>query len=237
MYRTTTTDLEDWLEFSKAFTYADDTISRVSGKDLEEIIRKMEVDAINILKFMASNGLVANPKKTTMLFLNLAKSDMKEIKIKIGKDEITQVNHAKLLGITFDDNQKWNSQIFGKGGIVSSLNQRLYVIRRMKNFVNQKSLKKVADSIFTSKIRYGLQLLGKIRWSDQDSTRADLKAIQLIQNKLVRLLNGKTLLDKVNTKTLLKNVNMLSVNQLNAQIKISEVWKATNDSSFPLKIK
>ena len=162
---------------------------------------------------------------------------MKDIKIKIGKDEITQVNHAKLLGITFDDNQKWNSQIFGKGGIVSSLNQRLYVIRRMKNFVNQKSLKKVADSIFTSKIRYGLQLLGKIRWSDQDSTRADLKAIQLIQNKLVRLLNGKTLLDKVNTKTLLKNVNMLSVNQLNAQIKISEVWKATNDSSFPLKIK
>ena len=57
-------DLEDWLEFSKAFTYADDTSSSVSGKDLTEIIRKMEIDAVNVLKFMASNGLVANPKKT-----------------------------------------------------------------------------------------------------------------------------------------------------------------------------
>ena len=50
----------------------------------------MEADAINVLKFMASNGLVANPKKTTMLFLNVGKSITQNIKIKIGKDEITQ---------------------------------------------------------------------------------------------------------------------------------------------------
>ena len=58
-------DLSDWLEFSKVFTYADDTSSSVSGKNLQDIIRKMESDAVNVLKFMASNGLVANPKKTT----------------------------------------------------------------------------------------------------------------------------------------------------------------------------
>ena len=46
-------DLEDWLEFSKAFTYADDTSSSVSGKDMDEIIRRMEIDAVNVLKFMA----------------------------------------------------------------------------------------------------------------------------------------------------------------------------------------
>ena len=82
--------LKDWLEYSLAFTYADDTSSRVSGKDLDEIMRRMEADAINVLKFMASNGLVANPKKTTMLFLNVGKSITQNIKIKIGKDEITQ---------------------------------------------------------------------------------------------------------------------------------------------------
>ena len=152
--------LKDCLEYSKAFTYADDTSSRVSGKDLDEIMRRIEAD---VLKFMASNGLVANPKKTTMLFLNVGKYITQNIKIKIGKDEITQVNHAKLLGITFDDNQRWNSQILGKGGILSALNQRLFVLRRLKNFVSLGSLKKVPDSIFTSKIRYGLQLLGKIR--------------------------------------------------------------------------
>ena len=43
-----------------------------------------------------------------------------------------------------------------------------------------------------------------------------LDAIQLAQNKLVRLMNNKTLLDKINTKTLLDNVNMLSGNQLSS---------------------
>ena len=38
-------------------------------------------------------------------------------------------------------------------------------------------------------------------------------AIQKIQNKMLRLLNGCRLLDKINTQTLLKKVKMLSVNQ------------------------
>ena len=56
----------------------------------------MEEDAINVLKFMASNGLVANPKKTKLLFLNL-KSKMDPISIKIGNENIMQESSAKLL--------------------------------------------------------------------------------------------------------------------------------------------
>ena len=229
-------DLEDWLEFSKAFTYADDTSSSLSGKDLQEIIRKMEIDAVNVLKFMASNGLVANPTKTTLLFLNHGKLEEQELSIKIGKVNITKVSNAKLLGITFDDDLKWNSQVYGKGGVLSCLNQRLFVLRRLKNFVNREALIKVANSIFVSKIRYGLQLIGKVRLSNDDTTQGDIEAIQMVQNKMVRLINGCRLLDKISTKRLLNNVNMLSVNQINAQIKISEVWKAEHVPNHPLKI-
>ena len=120
---------------------------------------------------------------------------------------------------------------------MSSLNQRLFFIRRLANSVNKSALKKVADSIFTSKIRYGLQLLGKVRWLENDVHTQDLKNIQLTQNKLARLLNGKKLIDKVNTKVLLDNLNMLSVNQINAQIKITEAWKNSQDIDYPLKFK
>ena len=34
---------------------------------------------VNVLKFMASNGLVANPKKTTLIFLNQGKVEEEEI--------------------------------------------------------------------------------------------------------------------------------------------------------------
>ena len=71
--------MELWLKHSSAFTNADDTSSSVTGKSTEEVIEKLEEDAIQVLKFMASNGLVANPSKTTLMFLN--KKDKAEIKI------------------------------------------------------------------------------------------------------------------------------------------------------------
>ena len=51
-------------------------------------------------------------------------------------------------------------------------------------------------------------------------------AIQKTQNKLTRFLNNAKISDKISTKTLLKNINGLSVNQLNAQIKLTELWKS-----------
>ena len=55
--------------------------------------------------------------------------------------------------------------------------------------------------------------MGRIRWNEQETIHGDLLAIQKIQNKMVRLLNGKSLADKISTKTLLKKLKMLSVNK------------------------
>ena len=67
-------DLEDWLVHSKASTNTDDTETNVKDLDIFTVIRKLEEDAQNVLAFMASNGLVANPKKTSLIFLNVKKS-------------------------------------------------------------------------------------------------------------------------------------------------------------------
>ena len=194
----------------------------------------MEADAKNVLKYMASNGLIANPNKTAMIFLNTKSEE--PITIKIGEVTITQDKHAKLLGITFNEKQDWKDQIYGKGGVLSSLNQRFFLIRRLQNVMNKESLLKVADSLYMSKIRYGLQLMGKVRMSKEDLLNEDLDAIQLSQNKLVRLLNGKSLIDMVSTEVLLKNIGMSSVNQMHCQIKLLEIWKAMNVKDYPIKI-
>ena len=184
---------------------------------------------------MASNGLVANPSKTALLFINnKVKGD--PIKIKIGNVEITQEKSAKLLGMTMDDNQSWVSHFYGKKGVISSLNQRLFTLRRMKNYLRLPGLRKIADSLFNSKIRYGLQLCSKIRWKESDPTPKLLKDLQLSQNKMLRLLNGTRISDQISTASLLTKFNMLSVNQMNAQIKLSEMWKATNDEDHSFKI-
>ena len=52
----------------------------------------------------------------------------------------------------------------------------------------------------------------------------------------MRALNGTRVKDMVSTSALLTKFGMLSVNQLNAQVKVMEVWKAMNVVNYPLKI-
>ena len=117
------------------------------------------------------------------------------ISIKVGNETITQSKPAKLLGMTFNENQQWNSHIYGKGGDTSSLNSRLFQIKILGNSLNKQSLLKLADGLFTSKMRYGMQLLGKVRRIESDPTDSTIDDIQKVQNKLARFLNGKTISD------------------------------------------
>ena len=105
---------------------------------------------------MASNGLVANPRETYMVILNYKSKPGEEILIKIGNEVIKQERSAKLLGLTFDENQGWKTHIYGTGGLISKLNKRLFAIRRLRNHINSASLMKVVDGLFTSKLRCGL---------------------------------------------------------------------------------
>ena len=109
-------------------------------------------------------------------------------------------------------------------------------ILRLRNHLNNKAIIKVAESIFMSKIRYGIQLLGKVRLLNQAPLNGEIEAIQRIQNKLVRILNGARLLDKISAKTLAEKLGLLSVNQMNAQVKLTEMWKALNSDNKSLKI-
>ncbi len=61
--------------------------------------------------------------------------------------------------------------------------------------------------------------------------------VQRAQNKMLRVLNGAQIVDQKSTKRLLEEQNMLSVNQMAAQIKLTEMWKAVNDPLYPIKMK
>ena len=91
--------------------------------------------------------------------------------------------------MTFESNQKRSEHVHGTGGLLSSLNQRLFFIRRLKNSIGHTDLLKISHGLFISKLRYGLQLLGCVRWKDLDPTNKDLEALQKSQNKLLRALN------------------------------------------------
>ena len=154
------------------------------------------------------------------------------ITIKIGNSEVSQESKTKLLGVILDDDQKWTSHI---SKLIPTLNSRLFLIKRLSNYISKNRLKKIADSLYTSKIRYGIELLGNVRMKNDDPTQKLLGSIQVAQNKLARFLNGNTLMDKINTTEIFKQIKIPSVNQINAQTKVIQVWKSQHSSSFPIQ--
>ena len=86
-----------------------------------------------------------------------------------------------------------------------------------------------------SKLRYGVQLYGNIRLSNEDPANKLLGNIQIAQNKYARFLNGTNLLDKIPTEDIFKELQIPSVNQVNAQIKLLDVWKSQHSKTYPTK--
>ena len=229
-------DLEEWVKHSKLLNYADDTSTSLGGKDLKTVIENLEEDAKTILNFMASNGLVANPSKTEFMLLN-NKENVGQNKIKVGETEVKEVNSAKLLGMMLDNDQKWTSHFWGKKGLLKALNQRLFALRRVANHIPKDKLRHVASSLWMSKVRYGLQLTHKVRLTEEDKKNKDLKATQIAQNKMLRLLDGCRIRDRRSVKDMLEKFDMLSINQTIAQIKIMEAWKANKDENYPIHMR
>ena len=116
---------------------------------------------------------------------------------------------------------------------ISSLNSRLYLLRRLARAISSDRLRRIADSLYTSKIRYGLQLYGKVRLLNNDPTETLLESLQITQNKFARFIHGSTLLDRINITIIYKEIQLLSVNQIMAQIKLTELWKSINLKDYP----
>ena len=100
-----------------------------------------------------------------------------------------------------------------------SLNRILFIIRRLRNHLRNSSLLKLVDGLFMSKIRYGLQLVGKVRLTESDPSNKDIENIQKVQNKLLRMLTKTKLMDMVSTATLLTIHISRMYNQFVLQVK------------------
>ena len=229
-----TSDMELWLKKSNLTNFADDTETDFSSKEKSEIKVSLEEDANYVLDFMASNGLVANQLKTEFLVLNEKnKEDGILHQIKVGGTQIERTDSTKLLGINIDDAQDWSNHY---KSLKNALNQRLFIIRRVQRQLPKEKIMSIVHSLWVSKLRYGLQLCTKVQHSTEERKCTAMKSLQLTQNRMLRAINNSKIKDKISIVSMLKKFNLLSVNQLAASIKLTEVWKSLNVVDYPLQL-
>jgi hypothetical protein len=112
------------------------------------------------------------------MMINNKKSSAKALrKNMICNSEVTESTSSKLLGVIIDNDIKWKGHIYGKSGVLSSLNQRLFTIRRLSHHIHQSKLKEIADRIWVSKLRYGLQLFSEVRTINEQPTSQIMKEL------------------------------------------------------------
>ena len=63
----------------------------------------------------------------------------------------------------------------------------------------------------------------------------ELESLQKCLNKLLRALNGTKVSDQISTRSLLVKFKLLSVNQMNAQVKLTEIWKSLHMENYPIR--
>jgi len=214
-------DLALWIGTGQLGAYADDTFLTVDGDNEAELRNKLEAEGANILKYFASNRLVANPSKTALVVFRPKAQD--SFRIKLSGEVIEETSSEKLLGVYVQNDLKWTKQI---EKLTSEVNYAVSVLARLKVHLGKKELGIIADGLVMSKIRYCLPVFAaeSLRLCDTDPQAVTLKRLQLAQNDMLRVINHKRRRDHIRIMDMLEGMNMLSVNQLTAYALTLEPW-------------
>ena len=118
--------------------------------------------------------------------------------------------------------------------LVAKLKFRLFTLRRLSKQLPNNLLKRVADAIFMSHVRYGLLLYCRIETDPNDPHSVCIEKLRTVFNDCLRLLTGKSRTDHESITNMLDNLGWLSLNQMAAETRLVEAWKVSKNQSYCL---
>ena len=143
----------------------------------------------------------------------------------IRQASVRESNDEKLLGIWVSNDLQWSKHL---EKLQNKLLVSLYTLRQMEQVVPRSLLKNVAEGIFMSSLRYGLSIFCPVKIKPTDPTPTCINGIKIVFNDMLRLLCGSRRMNKLSVKKMLDSLGWLSINQLSAEIRLTEVWKSIN---------
>ena len=134
----------------------------------------------------------------------------------------------------------WTEHIYGDEnnvGLIRVLSKRVGILSKIRRFTTPKNFIPFLNGILMSKLFYGITAWGCVSGipGQPDNSRAgftkrDLLRLQAVQNKAVRLIHYRDRLTP--TRELLKEANILSINQYIAYQVLTQTFKI-KDSHLP----
>lgn len=103
-----TSDAEERVDHGILQMYANDSFLTVFAATEEELKIILEWEGLKVLKFLASNKLIANASKTDLLIIRPKMSDL-YMRIVVAGTEIEESMKTKILGVTITSDLKWKT--------------------------------------------------------------------------------------------------------------------------------
>ena len=207
--------------------FADDSNFIIHGNSLDEIVPKVNLEMKKICDWFRKNELNIHPEKTKFMifnkkensinwddiiinlnFNNGGENDQNLIK-KLGYiNSESNIPAVKFLGIYIDNKLNFEYHI---KYIQKKISSSLFVINRVKNLLNERSLKTLYTSLIQSHLEYAV-----IIWST--CNLSSLQPLIIMQKKAIRIISNAPF--NAHTEKLFKKHNILPINELAIYSKI-----------------
>ena len=229
---------------SLSVLYADDDTDHCQDKSPINLISKIQHEANCSTAWVADNKLVCSGDKTKLLIvttsaMRLVRLAGQKLQITVCGKIVEETECEKILGVIVNNKLTWWHHLFGDKtdpnkpipGLIPQLSKRVGMLCCLVKLLPRERFKMLVNGIFMSKLLYCLQLYGNVYVDGLDGcndrnnsfTKSNLHSLQVLQNRVLRLLTGHIYDTPV--LTLLEDSGMLSVNQLIAYTTINSVYK------------
>ena len=183
----------------KFILFADDTNIFIAANTKELVFEKANEILLNVNKYMTSNLLHINSKKSCYIHFSPHRNeplrdldvDPDQLQLTINGAIIRQVTETKFLGVTIDSRLNWRPHIRALNMKLKSACGRIY---RVINSLPTRLHKDIYHTLFESHLGYAISVWGGV-------CKTNVEPLFLTQKKCVRIIFGDTeaFLDKFRT--------------------------------------
>ena len=217
-------DMPKSLKYVTPSMYADDTEIYASSKHGDELVANLNCDLENVRKWMVQNRLQIHPTKTKYMYIGSSyniKNNISSNPILINNISVPRTENYTCLGVSLDERLTWEKHI---DTICAKVGAGIGVMRRMKPFVPQETLKLIYEALVQPYFNYCSPL-----W---DNCGIGLKdKLQKFQNRAARVITGSTY--DIRSIDVLNTLGWKTLDQKRNYTKSMFMYKIINDHAAP----
>ena len=162
--------------------------------------KNINLELNKVYDWLCANKLSVNVKKTKFMVFHSTKKciENKIPNLTLNNSQLQKVSEFNFLGITLNENMKWQSHI---NRISNKMSRYIGIINKLKHFLPQFILKTLYDTMILSQLNYGI-----LNWG------FNVEKLYKLQKKAIRIITGSKY--NAHTEPLFKSLGTLKVEDI-----------------------